>query len=84
MEKGRYVFNIEQLVNIPLFENLYPQHLLVRPFVCYIRSPTIVYKTAKKIASDENLTVSPEIKAEVWTRYRLKIMHILASSLKRY
>ena len=45
----------------------------MRPFDFVILDrPLLSYKTAKKIARDENLTVSPEIKAEAWTRYQFQ------------
>ena len=70
---GIRINKIEQLVNIPLFEELYPQHLLVRPFDFVILDrPLLSYKVAKQIAIDGNLKVSPEIKAEAWTRYQFQ------------
>lgn len=72
-EAGIRIDKIEQLVRVPLFQELYPQHLLTHPFEFVILERALLsYKVAKQIAIDRKLKVSPEIRAQAWVNYEFQ------------
>lgn len=72
-EAGIRIDKIEQLVRVPLFQKLYPQHLLTHPFEFVILERALLsYKVAKQIAIDRKLKVSPEIRAKAWVNYEFQ------------
>ena len=73
IEAGIRINKIEQLVRVPLFQELYPQHLLTHPFEFVILERALLsYKVAKQIAIDRKLKVSPEIRAQAWVNYEFQ------------
>ena len=71
---GIYVSKIDEIVNKPTIDGLYPEHLLTRPFdfILLPDMPLLSYKIADKIRIELNLDVSDENRAKAWTMYAFK------------
>lgn len=71
---GIYVSKIDEIVNKPTTDDLYPEHLLTRPFdfILLPDMPLLSYKVADHVRVELNLDVSNKKRARAYTLYAFK------------